>query len=198
MFQIEKYAPERIASIALERFDDVIVEESSVGISRQKLKKIRKQKLTATQVDDLMDAAEARLAGGAKVLAKNSPGPDSVQEVTSKTEDLDAQIDEDVSINVLSQPPLEVLSFMKSLELLGKLLRNSEFTSRERKLKGVRLYTQNSAKFFLLVNELIADVFSKMVEAVNEDESVFDDEAIRGLHYFLTKKNDAFYRGPHG
>lgn len=187
MFQLKNYSPEAIKSISLNRFEDVIEEESSVGISREKLRRIRKKKLTATQVDDLMDAAEAKLAtNGKKSTTRKSRSDleDSNNDRPSAVNSLDAEAD----ASVLSQPSLKIPAFMSALSLLGKVLRNSEFTAKERKAEGVRVYTQNSVKFFLLMYEVISDVFSDMVNSVNQDEAVLDEEAIRGLHYFLTKR----------
>ena len=185
IFQLENYSPDAIRSISLDRFEDVIEEESSVGISREKLRQIRKKKLTATQVDDLMDAAEAKLASNGRKKAKQKPQSD-LEYANNNQPSVENLPDADA--NVLSQPNLNIFAFMSALSLLGKVLRNSEFTAKERKTKGVRIYTQNSVRFFLLMYEVVSDVFSDMVDTVNQDEAVLDEEAIRGLHYFLTKR----------
>ncbi|MBU2959809.1 metallophosphoesterase [Citreicella sp. C3M06] len=187
IYQLENYSPQSIGSISLDRYEDVIEEESSVGISREKLRRIRKKKLTATQVDDLMDAAEARLASNGKPEISSKPRSD-VEGGEKVSSDLTpSSIVEDNS-SVLSQPNLKVTAFMSALSLLGKVLRNSEFTDKARKIDGVRIYTQNSVRFFLFMYEVISDVFSDMVDAVNQDDAVLDEEAVRGLHYFLTKR----------
>lgn len=187
MFQLKNYPPQSIGSISLDRFEDVIEEESSVGISREKLRRIRKKKLTATQVDDLMDAAEARLASNGKPEASSEPKAD-LGGGENKSSDLSPSSIAGVDDKVLNQPNLKIPAFMSALSLLGKVLRNSEFTTKARKIDGVRIYTQNSVKFFLFMYEVISDVFSDMVDAVNQDEAVLDEEAVRGLHYFLTKR----------
>lgn len=187
MFQLRTYSPQTISSISLDRFEDVIEEESSVGISREKLRRIRKKKLTATQVDDLMDAAEARLASNGKTEASSNPKV-GVEGSEKELSDVRPSAAAEVEGTVLSQPNLKVTAFMSALSLLGKVLRNSEFTTKARKVDGVRIYTQNSVRFFLLMYEVISDVFSDMVDAVNRDDAVLDEEAVRGLHYFLTKR----------
>ena len=188
VFQIESYSPEAIDSISLDRFEDVIEEESSVGISREKLRKIRKKRLTATQIDDLMDAAEAQLSGGSRPKVAEKKNAKAARANATNQKDSSFTGGASDGLTIKSQPRLDVLSFMATLSLLGKVLRNSEFTSKERKTKGVRLYTQSSARFFLLLYEVVSDGFIHMVDAINEDEAVFDEEAIRGLHYFLTKR----------
>ncbi len=187
MFQLKNYSPEAIRSISLEKFEDVIEEESSVGISREKLRQIRKKKLTANQVDDLMDAAEAKLAskGKKKSSQTSEHNPQaSVKDQPSVEISMGAEADD----YVLSEANMSIPAFMSTLSLLGKVLRNSEFAKGERKAEGVRIYTQNSVRFFLLMYEMISEVFSDMVKTVNQDEAVLDEEAIRALHYFLTKR----------
>lgn len=187
IFQLVNYSPEAIGSISLDRFEDVIEEESSVGISRKKLRQIRKKKLTATQVDDLMDAAEARLASSERIEPAGKPETEA-KERENGPPSLHRSKEAEPDTEELNQPDLNVPKFMSALSLLGKVLRNSEFTTKARKTAGVKIYTQNTVKFFLLMYEVVSDVFADMVDAVNHEEAVLDEEAIRGLHYFLTKR----------
>jgi len=187
MFQLKNYSPEMIQAISLDQFEDVIEEESTVGLSRAKLRQIREKKLTATQVDDLMDAAEAKLTSNGQSKGKNRPRIADDEKGSAQTDVTDWPNNEG-KVHVLSQPNLDMLAFMSGLSLLGKVLRNSEFTTKERKTEGVRIYTQNTVRFFLLFYEVLSDLLSDMVESINQDEFVLDDEAVRGLHYLLTKQ----------
>ncbi len=187
--QIQCYSPEVICDIEVIGFEELVEEESSVGISRRKLRKIREKKLTAEQVDDLMDETEARLAERKRLQDEpKSASPDlATDNKDDSRSDLDDQSHSDDKPevrNLVDQPKLTALSYMNSLGLLGRVLRNSEFTTKKRKIDGVRLYIQGSVKLFLYINEIVADVFAGMVATLNEDEEFIDEEAGRALRYF--------------
>lgn len=192
--QIGTFSPDVIENIDVADFEDLVEEESSVGISRRKLQKIRQKKLTAEQVDDLMDVTEARLAERKRLQ-------DDSEEISHET----AQDSEEAKFGShseshlvvhpdqqghIKQPKLSAIAFMSSLGLLGRVLRNSEFTTKERKISGVKLYSHSSAKLFIYINEIVADVFAGMVVSLNEKEGeeFIDDEAKKAIRYFLTKK----------
>lgn len=188
-FQLKNYQPDFIANVDMSAFDYIVDEESSVIISRRKLRQIRQKKLTSDQIDDLMDAAEAEISqrrkpskkGGASTRKEDASSDSaSISDSPSSKNDLPG--------TVLIQPKLSAASYMITLSLLGKVIRNSEFADREKKIEVVRLYVALSAKLFVFFNSVVLDVFQSMVGTMNKDTDFLDSESIRALKYFLTKR----------
>ena len=192
-FQLATYQPSYIAEVDMKAFDDVVDEESSVGVSRRKLKQIREKNLTADQIDDLMDAAEAEIAQKRK--------PKTEKAAPSKSGSVDSEVSSTVSSahsvntasdSVLSQPNLHMGAFIATLSLLGRVIRNSEFAERDLKIKLVRCYVSHAAKFFVYVNGVVSDLLVSMVASMKESSDFLDQESERALKYFLTLKMMSF------
>lgn len=192
-FQLNNYQPSYIADVDMKDFDDIVDEESSVGVTRRKLRQIREKKLTADQIDDLMDAAEAEIAqrrrpNGEK--SSTSTSPSEVESVSSEksTSVASGLMPKEGPESVLSQPNLSVGSYMSTLSLLGKVIRASEFAEREVKISLVRLYVSLASKLFVYINSVVSNLFESMVETMNERSEFLDAESTRALKYYLTKR----------
>ncbi|MEP4990043.1 MAG: metallophosphoesterase [Paracoccaceae bacterium] len=188
--QITKFGPPEISGIELSSFDRVVDEESSINMSRKKLKKIREKKITASQIDDLMDSAEAVIAERTAKKGdsiKKDVSPKQNQRTASEDGNSDAASLDEATVERLL-PKLNPANYMATVELLGRVLRNSEFTDKRKKIDGVRLYLQSNARIFLKLIDLIGALFHKFAESISEEGEEFDDESRRALTYILTKR----------
>lgn len=187
--QISKFGPSDISEVELSSFDTVVDEESSIGMSRKKLRQIREKKMTADQIDDLMDSAEAVIVEKRSKKSQDynvSRSPKLNNEIGRESDNSDDAILSEGDVERFL-PELTPPSYIATVQLLGRVLRNSEFTDRKRKSDGVRLYLQANARIFLKLNNLVGEVFTKFADRIDEDDGEFDDETRRAIQYFLTK-----------
>ena len=187
--QVKNYAPEFIESVDLSAFDEIVDEEFSISVSRRKLKKIREKKLTAEQVDDLMDAAEAELSQRNKPKKGNDgPTNEVARPLVHQEESRAPSNSGEADGPVMSQPRLSVSAYMSTLSLLGKVIRNSEFADKKSKVDTVRLYIAATTKLFVHINAIVAEVFDNMVAYADGEEELLDAESRGALKYFLAKR----------
>jgi hypothetical protein len=186
-FQLQNYPPSFIAAVDMNAFEELVDEESSVSVSRRKLRQIREKKLTADQIDDLMDAAEAEISQR-KRSGNEKPTSTKPAEAGAAVEPGQELRSEEMTTDVLSQPKLSIASYMTTLSMLGKVVRNSEFAERQRKIEVVRLYVGLSAKLFVYVNGVVAEIFHSMVSSMNKETDFLDADSVKALQYFLTKR----------
>ena len=138
-----------------------------------------------------MDATEARLSRSSK--DKGSPGQNTKLDASEAAEIVPSNGADDAN-EFLSTPsesvqqPLPVTSYMDSLALLGRVLRNSEFTSKIKKEIGIKLYLSGASRLFLHIDEMIFELFKCMVDVAKEEDELLDEKSVKGLRYYLTKK----------
>lgn len=187
-WELDHSGPSEISDTDLSTFDDVVDEESSIGMSQRKLRKIREKKMTTEQIDDLMDSAEAQMS---KKRTQNKGSRAAQQQENDREGSNDEPPSSSVNGTGIEErllPKLSFLNYMQTVELLGRVLRNSEFTDMPQKISGVRLYLKSNARLFLTINRLVGEAFARFADDVDADDEAFDEESRRALNYILTKR----------
>lgn len=87
-----------------------------------------------------------------------------------------------------SVAPLNSLHFMMTIDLLGKVLTNSEFTSKELKVSGGLVFLDGSTRLFLRLNFLIHEILNSTFERIRVSDPELDENTLRGLKYLMTGK----------
>jgi predicted MPP superfamily phosphohydrolase len=180
LLEIEMYSPPDIQSIDVGEFESLVVEASNVGMTARKLKRIQNKKLTSEQVDDLVDAAEAKLNGKAKDGDKQSPAADTKESHQSDAAESVAKAEKNM--------PLRPIEFLATLDLLGNVLTNSEFTRRDLKVQGGIALLDGSTRVFLRLNALIQEALDDAIGAFSKSDPDLDEKSIKGLRYMMTRK----------
>jgi hypothetical protein len=159
---VAEQAPVEISRQSLERFDAIAQAESKVGLSRKKIRDIKKKRITREQIDNIADAADRRLAMRGQphrsidVIASNTNGDENLPSASPE---------------------------MGALDLYGRVIRNSEFTDAIEKEAGARLYLQNCVKVILIICEVIDEILEDHKEELKSDLTPDDTAAIRYLLY---------------
>jgi hypothetical protein len=167
---VAEQAPVEISRQSLERFDAIAQAESKVGLSRKKIRDIKKKRITREQIDNIADAADRRLATRGQphrsidVIASNTNGDENLPSASPET----------------GMPPR---IFLEALDLYGRVIRNSEFTDAIEKEVGARLYLQNCVKVILIICEVIDEILEHHKEELKSDLTPDDTAAIRYLIY---------------
>ncbi len=139
--------------------------ESALGISRKQISDIRRKKLTADQIDDLMDEADRNLS------KKKSENGTSNGLRGSKAE---------VGSSVAAKPTvaadkLRPLEYLSAVSLLGKVLRNSEFTDVDQKIRATQCYIDATMRVFLIYVDVIDDAI-KIASSKAVHDDIFNNE----------------------
>jgi|SRR5208337_1050847 len=151
--------PQVILNVSLGGFERIAKTESAVAVSRKRLYDIRKAKLTSDQIDDLMDETERKVAEEIEKLSKaqGTTPPPTGNQTSSGTQLLDVSPSNQMGVN----------DFMNAVSLLGRVVRNSEFTDVAEKLGAARLYFQCVIKFGLLLIEASSGIAESLSKDTN-------------------------------
>src|SRR5271168_4977448 len=77
--------------------------------------------------------------------------------------------------------------FLSSLDLLGRIVRNSEFTDASEKESAARLYLRSCAKSLLLFNEVIGELLDAAQITSKERTAKLTPEEVMVVRYIATK-----------
>ena len=117
--------PQDLAGVSYADFSRVVYGCSNLSVSREKIRKIRRTRLTEEQLDQVMDAVDERAAGrGDRPVSESldESGGDVVGAASSRQAEA---VDRDVEAD---SEALRPGTFMAGLSILARVLRNSDHT----------------------------------------------------------------------
>jgi hypothetical protein len=179
---IENNAPSSLSGVELDDYEAVVIQESEVGAARRKIAQIRKKRLTADQVDDLMDAAERK-------LAERDAADDNGLSDSDDNEEDDDRYHPDKQLSQSSDPALELrpFAYVTSVHLLGQVTRNSEFNDATIKLAAARLFLKHTSKIYLKFVRIYSEVIGELNDEIRRESSRLSEEEISAIRFQLTK-----------
>jgi hypothetical protein len=139
---VEEITPSEIAEQSLDAFDTVSGVSPRLALNLDKLSDLKKKRLTHNQIDDLMDVAD-------RELYRRRMRPRSTEDSSEPDHDLPKPDKEDS--NSPSSETNKRIKYINTLNLLGKVIRNSDFTSLEDKVLASKLYIAGNAKVFIYI-----------------------------------------------
>ncbi len=180
------HAPVEVANFASDGFSKIARMEAELAPPRKQITAIRKKRLNSHQVDDLLDKTEHGVAERRKARGIPSENPANA----------DASVSESTGVLVdsggLSPDPtplrlMDPTTFLQSVDLLGRVVRNSEFNDGKEKTEATRLYLDCMQKRHMLYSELFSDV----IDAATEDEDAplkgISDQEKRTIKYIINQ-----------
>lgn len=182
VYQAIECRPGDVRDYQDEDFDNIVESASAVGVTRRQLSKIRKTRLTARQIDDLMDNAEAAL------VKKDDKVPNQKTESDESASDDSPDQSEGDSLGLETSrydQPLSPPDYMLSIDLLGRVLRNSEFLDKEKKVSGVTTFIRSNSHVFFKLNDVIATLIDGFISDMRSIEDEIDQDTEIALKHFL-------------
>ena len=178
---ITQRPPSAINHVDITDFDRFSSPEDAVFQTRGKLEQIRKKKITKEQIDELWDIADAKLSDRKEADQSNSP---------SKLEDdVSAFEKENKSTVKFAEDNLLTLSDFKSgLDLLGKILKNSDFTDGATKVEASRDYLRYIVIFYMTVVKIFNQTLESFIKELGDRKSALTDEDIKSIKYLFAVK----------
>lgn len=154
--------PDPLSDYPLENFSALASNERYLGANEKELNDIRTKKLSDVEIDDLMDETEREM--------QKLAGDDGVGTTAS------GAIERIVEIGISrTAPPLPFGEAVLCLLLLGKVLKNSDFNSKEDKLRAVQVLMDYHVRVSMVALELFDHIFEKFLadhaDALKLDEA---------------------------
>jgi hypothetical protein len=173
--------PERFKKCDGKRIKKFTDRGIGAGTKRAKLNEIRRTRLTDDQVDQIMDEADRRaVARGERPVSeslKESEGDIHKAAVSREAEAIDAD-------TAAESEPLRPGTHMASIDLLAKVIRNSDFTDFEVKGPAASLVLTSWVKILVLMLEEVGEI----VRAVEwDDEAEIGDEELEIIDYIMAR-----------
>ncbi|MDR3405955.1 MAG: hypothetical protein P4L99_25945, partial [Chthoniobacter sp.] len=174
--------PKELEQFVSSTFDKLAAEEAAVGMNRRRLEDIKRKTLTADQIDDLMDETERRAIERERQHSKATEEPEVPG---TKTPDEIAKN----AAGDMPAAPMSPIDFLISVDLLGRVVRNSEFTDIAEKTSATRLHLDSTARVALLYADVIGDIVENANSVLKKKsaENVSSDQEMRGVRYILNK-----------
>lgn len=142
--------PDPISQFSQDQFDQLASNDRYLGAGEKQLKDIRTKKLSASEIDDLMDETEREL----HKLTLDGSSP------SSSSEAIERIVKVDIS---RTSPPLFMGEALLCLLLLGKVLKNSDFNSKEEKLKALEILADYHLRMSTLALEIFSEIFERFI-----------------------------------
>ncbi len=161
---IETRAPGVVKGISIEEFENIASRESAIGIPRKVLEEIGRKKLSAEQIDDYMDRAELQFTK----LARSEDEARLSAEVASGENEANRGLEATVDDAKSRLTPM--VEFAASVQLLGNVTRNSEFTDAEEKVAAAKLYILSMIRTFIILTNILSDVIFMEKEGLPDAE----------------------------
>lgn len=170
--------PHEVSKRQLLEFDKIVENESNIGISRVRLQQIRQKRLSADQVDDLMDAAERNIS--------QRPEGEKLEHRSKSENDVGKNLQQEPTPDEKHwQKAMKFKNYVIAIELLGRIIRNSEFTDANEKANAAKIFFKSWVKSYLsLTQELIQVVESTKCSMENSTQPMTEEEA-RATNYIL-------------
>lgn len=162
---IETNQPLDIEVITKEDLDNLTEVKVPISVSQKRLDELKKKRLSSDQIDDLMDAADRRVL---RRREKSTEGSN-----TSETTESD-----NTSLDLFGEPSSEEASsgqstrmstadYVISTDVLGRVVRNSDFTDFDIKGPAARAVIRNALKTCILVRKELIDLLDEALQSGN-------------------------------
>lgn len=174
--------PVRFLECDLSKFDQISSKELAIGATRSRLNKIKRTRLTHDQVDEMMDEADRRAMNrGEKPLTESidEAGGDMVK-ASEDRQKLAIESDKDVD----STDPLRLATYIAAVDLLGRIIKNSDFTDYEVKGRATRLVLEGWTKMYIVVLE---EVIALLSSVTDEDGKGIPEDELEFVNYIMSK-----------
>lgn len=176
-------APATIAGISIDEFSAITNGESSIPLSRSRVRDIQKKKITSDQVDEIMDAADKSISRQEKRERKT----------TTKSHEQEGKNPESGANGNTSAGEgnggavelMDMSTFMSTVGLFGRVIRNSEFADAAEKLPAARLYLQSLIRCFVMFSNVVSELFEELRNSPGGTK--LGDDAIAVGSYVIRK-----------
>jgi len=158
----------------VDRFDEIIAVEATVTISEKKLQDIRAKKLSADQIDEVMDEADRRIAESKRVRRLKREDGNQTTPATETSREAGGKNAEEVSLS----------EYIEAVNFFGRVIRNSEFNDAAVKVKFTKKYLRCVELIFGVLVYLIREVVTAYRARIAKNLS--DDDA-KALNLFLVR-----------
>lgn len=162
----------------ISRDDLFIISNRSVGyaLSLKQINNLRKKRLTAEQVDDLIDAAEKKA-----IQRENEAGRSRLNRNGEEDRDHPA------AFVLTSESPdkMSVSEYIVAVELLARVVRNSDFTDFQDKEPAARIVVEAFAKLCVLFNKEISHILNEQRQHQDPDNGLSEDD-VGAIVYVMT------------
>ena len=160
---LRQRAPIEVSTFSADGFTKISTLESALAPPRKQISAIRKKRLNSQQIDDLLDKTERGLSRRqtARVEKARAKAKVFTAEVIPD-QDPEVEADQGDSAIKLMSPS----AYLMGVDLLGRVVRNSEFNDANEKLDAARTYLDGVQRRHILYSEMFSDV----IDAVTIDE----------------------------
>jgi predicted MPP superfamily phosphohydrolase len=174
-------SPTRFNECGIEKFDQIASRELELGTTRSRLNKIKRTRLNDDQVDEMMDEADRRaMARGEKPVTESlaDAGGDFVRAAEDR-ELLAIEADKKETTE-----PIRPGTHMASIDLLARVIKNSDFTDYDVKGPATRLVLHSWSKIYLVIMDELAAILSAVKD---EDGESIPEEELNSVNYIMSK-----------
>jgi predicted MPP superfamily phosphohydrolase len=175
---LRNHAPIEVATFTSEGFSKIATMEAELAPPRKQISDIRKKRLNSTQLDDLLDKTE-------NGVAKRRDARKSKQVLGSVAE-------HSAPANVTppegaAQKMMAPGTYLRAIDLLGRIIRNSEFNDGDEKIAATRLFLDNAQKRHLLYSEMFSDVIDAAIDDENAPLKGISEEEKKTIKYIINQ-----------
>lgn len=188
---LDRHLPEDVASLSSSEFDALTEVNVAVSVSEKRIDELKKKRLSADQVDDLMDAADRRAM---KRAAEEEERRASLENKGKANETVDlfgAPSSEDRSGADNSARKMSPSEYVQSTDILARVIRNSDFTDFDVKGPATRRVLQNTVKVCLLIRrelvELLDEAFANGQKPDGQKSDGLSQDEKNALMGFLSR-----------
>ena len=178
---LDSRVPDRFRNCNIGEFDQISGSELDIKLTKADLGEIRRTRLTNEKVDKMLDEADRRaLARGERTVRESLERAEG--NVKTAAEEREA---ESISKDQLSDTtPIRPSTHMAAIDLLARIIRNSDFTDYESKGPATKRVLDSWTKIFLL----IMDEMGAMLSVIEKDEGEkIPEKEVASIKYFLAK-----------
>lgn len=178
---LDKRVAERFQKCDSEAFDAISGSELDIHLTRADLGEIRRNRLTDEKLDRMLDEADRR------ALAR---GERSVRDSLERAEgNVKTAVEEREAENIerdqrSPKDPIRPSTHMAAVDLLARIIRNSDFTDYETKGPATKRVLDSWTKIFLLIMEEM----EALIAAIEDDEGEgISKGEMASVKYFIAK-----------
>lgn len=178
---LDSRVPDRFRKCNIGEFDRISGSELDIQLTKADLGQIRRTRLTNEKVDKMLDEADRRaLARGERTVRESLERAKG--NVRTAAEEREA---ESISKDQLSDSmPIRPSTHMAAIDLLARIIRNSDFTDYDSKGPATKRVLDSWTKIFLL----IMDELGAMLAVIENDEGEkIPDKETESIKYLLAK-----------
>ena len=178
---LDSRVPERFQNCDAQAFDQISGSELDISLTKADLGEIRRNRLTNEKMDKMLDEADRRaLARGERPVRESLERAEG--NVKTAAEEREA---ENISRDQLSEnDPIRPSTHMAAVDLLARIIRNSDFTDYEVKGPATKRVLDSWTKIFLLIME---ELQAMLAAIENEDGEKIPEKETKSIKYFLAK-----------